>query len=79
MTDDAQSHWRLARRFLESARVLVDAKDPDSAASRAYYSAFHAVSAWFAVRGTLFRKHEAVESAVHRDLVRTGIVLQGFG
>lgn len=46
---------------------------PDSAASRAYYAAFYAVSALFALRGAVYRKHSAVESAVHRDLVRAGI------
>ncbi len=46
---------------------------PDSAASRAYYAAFYAVSALFASRGAVYRKHSAVESAVHRDLVKAGI------
>ena len=41
----------------------------DSAASRAYYAAFYAVYALFALRDVVFRKHSAVESAVHRDLV----------
>jgi len=33
---------------------------PDSAASRAYYAAFYAVSALFALRGVVYRKHSAV-------------------
>ncbi|MBI5362667.1 MAG: HEPN domain-containing protein [Planctomycetes bacterium] len=59
--------------------MLLASGDPDSAASRAYYSAFHAVPTLFSVRGVLFRKHEAVEAAVHRDLVRAGIVPSRFG
>jgi hypothetical protein len=56
---DVLAHWRHTDRFLASASALVEIGDPDSAASRAYYAAFHAVSALFAHEGQLFRKHEA--------------------
>ena len=79
MNADVLAHWRHADRFLASASALVEIGDPDSAASRAYYAAFHAVSALFAHEGQMFRKHEAVESAVHRDLVRAGRVPITFG
>ncbi len=46
---------------------------PDATASRAYYAAFYAVSALFAVEGRSFERHSALESAVHRDLVKTGL------
>jgi uncharacterized protein (UPF0332 family) len=39
-------------------------------ASRAYYAAFYAVSALFALKGKTFTQHRAVEAAVHRDLVQ---------
>ncbi|MBI4601743.1 MAG: HEPN domain-containing protein [Planctomycetes bacterium] len=58
-------------RALQTADLLA-ADDPDGAASRAYYAAFHAVSALLAQEGRSFAKHSAVESAVHRDLVKTG-------
>ena len=45
---------------------------PDAAASRAYYAAFYAVSALFALSDRTFSKHSAVEAAVHRDLVKRG-------
>ena len=79
MNADVLAHWRHTDRFLASASALVEIGDPDSAASRAYYAAFHAVSALFAHEGQLFRKHEAVESAVHRELVRAGRVPITFG
>lgn len=47
--------------------------------SRAYYAAFHGVSAFFLGEGLDFGKHEAVESAVHRDLVRPGRTAIAFG
>ena len=71
MKETAAALWSRAQDALESASVLIGV-DPDSAASRAYYAAFYAVSALFALEGRSFNKHTALESAVHRDLVRTG-------
>jgi uncharacterized protein (UPF0332 family) len=69
MNDFANAEWRRASRTLKSAEKLEDS-DPDSAASRAYYAAFHAVTALFALRGQVFSKHTAVRSALHRDLIQ---------
>jgi uncharacterized protein (UPF0332 family) len=46
--------------------------DTDSAASRAYYASFHAVTALFAMQAQSFSKHSAVRAAVHRELIQTG-------
>ena len=71
MTDFAFAQWRRAKQSLASAKLLAET-DPNSAASRAYYAAFHAVTALFALREQSFTKHTAVRAAVHRDLVRNG-------
>lgn len=71
MNEAAASLWARALASLRSAAVLVDV-DPNSAASRAYYAAFQAASAMFALRGKQFRKHAAVEAAIHRDMIRPG-------
>ncbi len=71
MSPDASDLWARAIRALKTAALLVD-NDPDAAASRAYYAAFYAVSALFALEGRTFTKHTAVEAAVHRDLVKPG-------
>ena len=63
--------WFSAKDALRAAKTVFPVS-PDSAASRAYYAAFYAVSALFALEGKTFRKHSAVEAAVHRDLVRPG-------
>jgi uncharacterized protein (UPF0332 family) len=63
--------WARALRALRTA-LLTLPPDPDATSSRAYYAAFYAVSALFALEGKTFTKHAAVESAVHRDLVKTG-------
>ena len=68
MNQDTADLWSRAVRSLASAAKLTG-DDPDSAVSRAYYAAFYAVSALFALQGRMFTKHRAVETAVHRDLV----------
>ena len=70
--DYARDLWRRAENALKSAQSLVSIS-PDDAASRAYYAAFHSVSAALALKGQAYSRHSAVRSAVHRDLVKTGI------
>jgi uncharacterized protein (UPF0332 family) len=70
--------WGRAAETLRVARALVGYSD-DNAASRAYYAAFYAVSALFAMEGKTFKKHSAVEGAVHRELVKTGRWRQELG
>jgi uncharacterized protein len=69
---EAADLWQRAVQALVTARTLA-LSDPDAAASRAYYAAFYAVSAWFTLSGTSFTRHSAVEAAVHRDLVKAGL------
>ncbi len=71
MTKLAASLWKRATEALEAARHVLSVS-ADAAASRAYYAAFYAVSALFALQGRRFRKHSALEAAVHHDLVRPG-------
>lgn len=78
MSELASSLWDRARDAMAAARHVLPVS-PDSAASRAYYAAFYAVSAWFALRGRTFRRHTAVEAAVHRDLVKTGVLPAELG
>jgi len=78
MKDFAAAEWQRARGSLTAAKQLVET-DPNSAASRAYYAAFHAARALFALRGRTFSKHAAVRAAVHRDLVHPGEWPQDLG
>jgi uncharacterized protein len=72
LTPEIEDYWRRALQALQTAETLADS-DPDASASRAYYAAFYAVSALLAFQGVSFSKHTAIERAVHRDLVRTGL------
>lgn len=62
--------WDRAIDALRDAQLLLANSRFDGAVSRAYYAAFHAVSALFALEGRVFTKHAAVHAAVHRDLVK---------
>jgi uncharacterized protein (UPF0332 family) len=46
-------------------------KRPESATSRAYYAAFHALIALFALRSRSFKKHTALRAALHKELIKT--------
>jgi uncharacterized protein (UPF0332 family) len=65
----ATSLWNRACEALAVARHDLPVS-ADAAASRAYYAAFYAVSAHFALSSQDFTKHTAVEAAVHRELVK---------
>jgi uncharacterized protein (UPF0332 family) len=72
LTPEVADYWQRACQALRTAEALVDS-DPDASASRAYYAAFHAVSALFASQNQTYSKHTAIERAVHRDLVKAGL------
>ncbi len=61
-----------ARAKLEAARVLLEARASGDAASRAYYGAFHAVSAALLARGQAYSSHAQVLGAFNRHFVHTG-------
>ena len=71
-SDYPRTEWDRAIDALRDADLLLANGGFDGAASRAYYAAFHAVTALFALDGRIFAKHTALEAAVHRDLVKDG-------
>ena len=78
MNEFVRSQWAKAGRALAAAEAIVET-DPDSAASRAYYAAFHAVTAVLASRGLSFTKHTAVRAALHRDLIQAQLLPTELG
>ena len=71
MNVEAADFWSRAVQALQTA-THVASMDTDAAASRAYYAAFYAVSALFALQGKTFSRHSVVAAAVHRDLIQAG-------
>ena len=78
MKEFAAAEWMRAQRSLDSARSLVQS-DPDSAASRAYYAAFHALTAVLAQRGVSFSKHTEIRAVLHRDLIKAQLIALDCG
>jgi len=78
MNEFIRSQWAKSKRSLAAAEATLDT-DPDSAASRAYYAAFHGVTATLAGRGMEFTKHTAVRAALHRDLIQSGALSVNLG
>lgn len=74
----AGNEWKKANRALKAAEALVTI-DADSSVSRAYYAAFHAVTALFATEEQYFTKHSAIRSALHKELIKTGIWKKSLG
>ena len=50
-----------------------------AAVNRLYYAAFYALSAVLAARGLKYGKHSAVQSALHRDFIKTGLISRDLG
>jgi uncharacterized protein (UPF0332 family) len=71
-SDYPRTEWDRAIDALRDAELLLANGGFDGAASRAYYAAFRAVTALFALDGRIFTKHAALNAAVHRDLVKDG-------
>ena len=78
MKDFVRSQWAKSTRALAAARAIVET-DADSAASRAYYAAFHGLTAVLATRGLAFTKHTAVRAALHRDLIQAELLPADVG
>jgi uncharacterized protein (UPF0332 family) len=78
MREYARAEWQRALRALQTARRLAT-EDAEAACSRAYYCAFHAVSALFALRDRSFSKHTALRAALHRELIHTGSWVKELG
>ena len=71
MNQEAAELWGRALQAFHTAKQIAET-DPDAAAGRAYYAAFYAVSAFFALQGKTFSRHSALEIAISRDLVKAG-------
>jgi len=67
-----------AERFIDSAILLADDGDYDSAASRLYYAMFFVAEALLAARGYTFSSHRAVISAFGQYFVKTNELDPGF-
>jgi uncharacterized protein (UPF0332 family) len=71
MKSELQAALHKARRFLQSAKLLKDTGDYDSAASRLYYAMFYCAEALLLCKGMSFKSHHAVISAIGEHFAKT--------
>jgi uncharacterized protein (UPF0332 family) len=64
--------WK-ARENLASAQKNLDSGFYGDVASRAYYAAFHAISAVLADHGLTFSSHAQTLGSFNRELIKTGV------
>lgn len=62
-----------AEAKLKAAELLLREHIYGDAASRAYYAAFHAISALHLSQGNTFSSHAQLIGRFNRDFVRTGL------
>ena len=79
-TAQAVRYWLAkARECLASAEDEARSCRLSFAVNRCYYAAFYAASAVLLARGKRFVKHSGVRAAVHRDLVKPGLLPEDLG
>ncbi len=64
---------------LQAAKLLKEAGLLDDAASRTYYSMFHAASALLLSRNLTFNSHTGILRAINLQFVKTGELDRSFG
>jgi len=76
----AITYWReQARLALDSARAELSAGRHHFAINRAYYAAFYAASAVLLRRDRRYARHATLRGAVHRVLVKGGLLESELG
>lgn len=68
-----------ARESMESAKSEFNSGRNTTAVRNLYYACFDALTAVLLKEGQSFKKHTAVKAALHKDLIRTGMVEPGLG
>lgn len=78
MKEEVASLLALAEEKLRAAKLLLDGRAWGDASSRAYYAAFHAVSAALLARGQSFSSHARVLGAFNKEFIHQGIFPREF-
>ncbi len=71
--------WGMARDALRAAELALEAGLLHSAVNRAYYAAFYAATAALLKRNLTFKRHAGVRAALHRELIKPGVLPKDVG
>lgn len=78
MKNEVNAVLAQAEEKLRAANLLLDGGAWGDASSRAYYAAFHAVSAVLLSKGKTFSSHAQVLGAFNKEFVRAGLFPNEF-
>jgi len=78
-TENLKRILNKSERMLQSAETSFNAGFLESAASRAYYSAFHAIQAVLKSVDQTYSKHSTVIAEFQRQFIKTGIFPRQIG
>lgn len=78
MREELKTMLAQADEKLRAARILLDGNAWADAASRAYYAAFHAVSAALLSLGKTYSSHAQILGAFNKEFIRPGIFPKYF-
>jgi uncharacterized protein (UPF0332 family) len=68
-----------AKKYLNSAEILLENEDFESAVSRTYYAMFYSVQALLLTKNMSFSSHKGVISAFGEHFIKTGIFSKDMG
>jgi uncharacterized protein len=79
-TDELIRYWmEKARESMEAAQSEDDSGRYTTAVRNLYYACFYALTAVLLKEGHTFKKHTAVKAALHKNLIKAGIVESKWG
>ena len=78
MKDELKAMLAQSEEKLRAARLLLDGGAWGDTSSRAYYAAFHAVSAVLLSRGETYSSHAQVLGRFNKEFVHSGVFPREF-
>ena len=76
---EVESLIERAKKYLRSAKVLIEEGDYESSVSRAYYAMFYSAEAVLLTKGLSFSSHKGVISAFGEHFIKTDIFSKEMG
>ncbi len=71
--NEVESLLQRAKKYLRTAKKLIDDKDYESSVSRSYYSMFYCAEAVLLTKGLSYSSHKGVMSAFGEHFIKTNI------
>lgn len=77
--DLIEHRFRIAKEDLETAQLLLDAKQYRGANNRAYYSIYHTIDAVLSIEGIAFKRHKDTLAYFNKQYIATEIFPREMG